>query len=139
MRLLGFDVLYRRDLPDETLARLSKKERRILLTRDRGLLKRNQVTHGYLVRESDPRAQLAEVVRRFDLWRALRPFSRCLRCNGLLAEVAKEQVADRLPPRVREHCYELRSCQGCGRLYWKGSHYDRLALLVQEIRNRETR
>lgn len=139
MRLLGFDVLYRRDLPDETLARLSKKERRILLTRDRGLLKRNQVTHGYLVRESDPRAQLAAVVRRFDLWRALRPFSRCLRCNGLLAEVAKEQVADRLPPRVREHCYELRSCQGCGRLYWKGSHYDRLALLVQEIRNRETR
>lgn len=137
LRLVGFDALYERDLADETLVRLSREERRILLTRDRGLLKRSQVTHGYLVRKTEPRRQLAEVLQRFDLWRAARPFSRCLRCNGELVATAKEEVADRLPPKVRERCREFSRCRGCGRVYWKGSHYDRLARLIQEIRDRE--
>lgn len=136
LRLLGFEAFYERNLPDEVLARISNKERRILLTRDRGLLKRSQVTYGYLVRETEPRRQLAEVLDRFDLWGTARPFSRCLRCNGELA-AAKEEVADRLPPKVRERCREFSRCRGCGRVYWKGSHYDRLARLVQEIRNGE--
>jgi uncharacterized protein with PIN domain len=141
LRLLGFDAYYEPNLPDETLARISSQERRILLTRDRGLLKRSQVTHGYLVRESEPREQLAEVVRRFDLWGAARPFTRCLRCNGELAAVAKVEVEEGLPPKVRERFSEFSRCSGCGRVYWKGSHYERLACLIRETieRGEETR
>ena len=76
LRMLGFDTLYRNDYHDEQLARISAEEHRILLTRDRGLLMRSAVTHGYCVREAAPRQQLAEVVQRFDLARSIAPFTR---------------------------------------------------------------
>lgn len=136
LRLLGFDTLYRNDYGDEELARISRDERRILLTRDRGLLKRSMVTHGYCVRETDPRRQVVEVVRHFDLLRLIEPFRRCLRCNGLLETVAKEEIADRLPPRVRQHYEEFFRCPTCRRVYWKGSHFERLTALVQDIMER---
>jgi hypothetical protein len=132
LRLLGFDALYRNDAGDEALAATAAAERRILLTRDRGLLKRGQVTHGYCLRTTDSRRQLAEVVRRFDLSGAARPFTRCLRCNGLLAPVPKEAVLDRLPPLTRRNYDEFGRCETCGKVYWKGPHYDRLRSLVAE-------
>ncbi|MGB9919508.1 MAG: Mut7-C RNAse domain-containing protein [Moorellales bacterium] len=138
LRLLGFDSLYRGNLPDAILAGISVQDRRILLTRDRGLLKRSQVSHGYLVRETNPRQQITEVVRRFDLWGLARPFSRCMRCNEELVAVRKEEILDRLPPRVREGCEEFRKCPGCDRVYWKGSHYERLARLVREVLEEES-
>ena len=124
LRMLGFDALYRNDYHDEQLAKLSRDERRILLTRDRGLLKRSAVSHGYLIRESDPRAQLAEVVRRFGLAGTFAAFTRCMRCNGLLKPVAKEAIQDRLLPRTRQYYDEFSTCRECGRLYWRGSHYE---------------
>ena len=102
LRMVGFDTLYSNDCGDEELARISSGEHRILLTRDRGLLKRSAVTHGYYVRETAVRRQLAEVLRRFDLARAMRPFRLCLRCNTVLEPAARERVADRLPPRTAE-------------------------------------
>jgi uncharacterized protein len=133
LRLLGFDTLYRNDYADPVLAELSRAEHRTLLTRDRGLLKRSAVTHGYYVRETDPRRQLAEVVRRFDLCRAVEPFRRCMRCNGELLPVDKTAIADRLEPETREYYHEFRICAECGQVYWKGSHYRRLVDLVQDI------
>jgi uncharacterized protein with PIN domain len=136
LRLLGFDTLYRNDYDDEVLARLSVEERRILLTRDRGLLKRGDVTHGYWVRATDPEQQLIEVIRRFDLGRATRPFNRCLLCNNLLESVSKEEVRERLPPKVREQRVEFHICRSCDRIYWKGSHYQRMAQFVNRILQR---
>jgi uncharacterized protein with PIN domain len=133
LRLLGFDSLYRNDYPDEELAELSSRDRRILLTRDRGLLKRNQVTHGYCLRATDPRQQLAEVVRRFDLARAAQPFSRCLRCNGLLRTVSREAIAGRLPPGAGQQFDRYSVCEACGQPYWPGSHYRRMQRLVTEV------
>jgi uncharacterized protein with PIN domain len=133
LRMLGFDTLYRNDYPDEELARVSSQEGRILLTRDRGLLKRNTVTHGYCVREMDPREQVREVVQRFDLYGAVSPFRRCMRCNGLLQPVAKEAIIERLEPKTQEYYDEFRTCQGCGRVYWKGSHYQRMQRLIERI------
>jgi len=130
LRLLGFDARYASDCDDATLAALSRDERRTLLTRDRGLLKRRQVTHGYCVRATNPREQVREVLRRFDLYRLVAPFSRCIRCNGVLEPVAKQVVADRLPPHVRAHHDEFRICTACGQVYWRGSHYQRLRALV---------
>jgi uncharacterized protein len=124
LRLLGFDALYRNDYGDAELADLSWRERRILLTRDRGLLKRSAVSHGYLLREADPRAQLAEVVRRFDLGGMLAEFTRCMRCNGSLDPVAKEAILHRLLPKTRRYYDEFALCRDCGRIYWRGSHYE---------------
>ena len=133
LRLSGFDSLYRRDFDDEVLVRLSNAERRILLTRDRGLLKRSRVTHGYWIRETSPRLQLVEVLRRFDLGDSLEPFSRCLRCNERIRPVPREEVASRLLPRTRERYREFRWCPECGRVYWKGSHHDRMLGFLQEV------
>ena len=133
LRLLGFDALYRNDYDDEALVQLSVEEKRILLSRDRDLLKRKQITHGYCVQATDPEQQLIEVIRRFDLAKAAKPFNRCLPCNNLLESVSKGEVSDRLPPKVREHYNEFLICRGCNRIYWKGSHYDRMAEFVNKI------
>lgn len=132
LRMVGFDARWRSECGDEELARLAAEERRVLLTRDRGLLKRRAVTHGYWIRELEPPRQLAEVLRRFDLARDVAPFCRCLRCNELLAPVAKEAVLGRLPPRVREEQDEFVRCPSCDRIYWRGSHHRRMERLVAE-------
>jgi len=133
LRLLGFDTLYRNDYDDEELARLSADEKRILLTKDRGLLKRRVVTHGYCVRSPDPRQQVKEILERFDLYGSVSPFSRCLRCNGLLAPVEKQVIAHRLPAHTRENHDEFYRCQACDRLFWPGSHYDALKNFVTDV------
>lgn len=134
LRMLGFDAVWEGDADDAALAATSARERRILLTRDRGLLKRRAVTHGYCVRSSAPAQQLAEVIRRLDLARAIAPFTRCIRCNGALAPVEKAEVADRLPPRVRERHQSFRRCGGCGRVYWAGTHHERMSRVVAALR-----
>jgi hypothetical protein len=126
LRLLGFDSLYRNDYEDREMALVSQQEQRILLTKDRGLLKRKMVSHGYLVREIDPEQQMLEVVGRFDLRDRLQPFRRCLRCNGLTHEVPKSAVVDRLPANTRRYYDEFRLCRDCRQIYWKGSHYKRM-------------
>ena len=133
LRMLGFDTLYRNDFRDEELARIAAEERRILLTKDRGLLKRSEVTHGYYVRQSAPRRQLAEILARFDLVRLVRPFTRCMRCNAPLAPVDKSEFEERVPPRSRELHDEYHRCSGCGRVYWGGSHYRRMTRLIEQV------
>lgn len=133
LRMLGFDTLYRNDYADEELARISSSEGRILLTRDRGLLKRSVVTHGYCLRTTNPRQQLIEVLRRFDLFDSIKPFQRCLHCNGLLQPVDKAAIIDRLLPQTRQHYDEFRRCQACDRIYWPGSHYRRMQQFIEGV------
>ena len=133
LRMLGFDTLYRNDFKDQELAHLSNREGRILLTRDRGLLKRGEVTHGYFVRENYPRGQLVEVLQRFDLAGAVKPFKRCLCCNGLLASVRKEDIVDSLPAKTRQYYDQYRHCQTCGRIYWRGSHYQHMQRFIAQV------
>jgi len=134
LRLLGFDTLYRNDYPDEELARISVEEKRILLSKDRGLLKRKQLTHAYCVRSSYPRQQLFEVTQRFDLYSLISPFQRCLRCNGRLEPVAKEAIQHRLQPGTRKNYDEFYLCQDCQQIYWPGSHYQHMQQLVEDVR-----
>jgi uncharacterized protein len=133
LRMLGFDTRYQSCFRDEDLARISAEERRILLTRDRELLKRGRVTHGYWLRQTDSRPQTAEVLDRFDLYSTIHPFARCMACNGLLEDVAKEHVSKRIPPLAAELHDEFRQCRGCGRVYWKGSHYRRMLTWIEEL------
>jgi uncharacterized protein with PIN domain len=136
LRLLGFDTLYDNGYEDDELAQISSREKRILLTRDRGLLKRSIVTHGYCVRGTNPRRQLTEVLRRFDLFEVVQPFRRCIRCNGLLEPVSKEAILHRLPPKTPEYYDEFRRCQACDQIYWKGSHFQRMQQFVERVLER---
>jgi hypothetical protein len=133
LRLMGFDALYRNDYADEELASASQAQQRILLTRDRGLLKRSQVTHGYCVRATNPRQQLLEVFQRFDLHGAARPFTRCLRCNGVLQPIPAEAINDLLVPATAGQYAQYAQCKSCGQVYWPGSHYRRMRQLVDGI------
>jgi uncharacterized protein len=133
LRLLGFDTRYQNDYDDDAIIDLARGESRIILTRDVGLLKHSAVTHGYWVRATVPRQQLAEIVGAFDLIGSARPFSRCIRCNGELQPVPKGSIADRLPPRVRAHFDEFVQCSLCDAVYWPGSHYDRMRKMIGEL------
>ncbi len=135
LRMLGFDSAYDRNAVDEELARVSAGEERILLTRDRGLLRRSIVRLGYLVRSDEPRRQLAEVVDRYGLAEDAAPFSRCVRCNGSIEPVAKAEIAARLAdePRTLRHFDLFGRCASCGAIYWQGSHFDRMSRLVEEV------
>lgn len=134
LRLLGFDCLYRNDYRDDELADLAG-DGRCLLTRDRGLLMRRSVTHGYLLRSDDPTRQAVEVVDRFDLGARLAPFSRCIRCNGNLAPVHKNVVQQRLEVGTRTHHDDFSQCGACRHLYWKGSHHASLSSFVEQVRH----
>lgn len=134
LRILGFDTLYRNDYDDAELARISHDEKRVLLTRDVGLLKRSLVTRGLFLRATDPRRQLAEVVSRLDLDRAIRPFRRCARCNALVRPVARKSLEGRVKPAVLGRFRRFRQCSGCGQIYWPGSHYDRMLALIDSLR-----
>jgi uncharacterized protein len=133
LRMLGFDCLYRNDYSDEELAEILQKEERILLTRDRRLLMRKVVIHGYCPRSLDSLEQLTEVIQRFDLAKRAVPFHRCLRCNHPLENIAKEAVLDRLEPLTKRYFDEFMICPNCKQIYWKGSHFERMQGLIQQI------
>jgi len=133
LRLLGFDVRFDPEAEDRLLVEISVREGRILLTRDRHLLKHGALTRGYWVRAEQPVQQAREVIRRFDLLGLVRPFSRCLECGGRLAQVKKEDVIERIPPRTAAWLEEYVMCQRCGKLYWRGTHYGRLRNLVLQV------
>lgn len=139
LRLLGFDTLYRNDYDDPELAQVAGDEARILLTRDLGLLKRSRVLYGSFVRSTDPQQQVIEVLSRFDFFSQLAPFRRCSRCNGLLQPVAKEAILERLQPATQQQHDEFHLCQGCGQIYWKGSHFGRMQQFIAQIQQHDPR
>jgi uncharacterized protein with PIN domain len=134
LRMLGFDTVYRSCFHDAELVEVSVDEARVLLTRDRGLLKHGALTRGYWLRETDSRRQLAEIVGRFRLESEMRPFTRCMACNAPLDDAAKESVVAAVPPRVAAAFNEFRRCPRCRRVYWRGSHYRRMVESIAEWR-----
>jgi len=126
LRLLGFDTIYRNDLEDKEIIDIATKEQRIILTCDRGILKHSIVTHGTCLHSRQAMEQASEVIRRFDLAGLANPFSRCTVCNGRIEPVEKEKIAERLLPKVRENYHEFRRCTKCQRIYWQGSHFEKI-------------
>jgi uncharacterized protein with PIN domain len=133
LRLLGFDTAYERHCDDAHLAATAAAEGRIILTRDGGLLKRNVVTHGLFVRAPQPRAQLLEVARRLQLLSRFKPFTRCVACNGALTVVSKDAITTLVPERVWHSHERFVRCIRCARVYWAGTHHERLCRLVKDI------
>jgi uncharacterized protein len=133
LRLAGFDTLYNNDYTDARIVELSLLEKRCILTRDRGILKRSAVTHGYCVRSTVPLEQAREILGRFDLYALARPFSLCTECNGRIERAARDSVLSKLPDKTKE-CYDdFYKCTSCGKVYWQGSHFDSLRKTVATL------
>jgi uncharacterized protein with PIN domain len=126
LRMLGFDVLYRNNYRDSEIIELALREKRIILTRDRRLLHAKVIDHGYWVRATNPDKQLVEVIQRFDLGSQIKPFHRCLVCNGEIVEVDKGDVLERLEPKTIRYYDRFYICTSCSKVYWQGSHYERM-------------
>jgi len=133
LRMLGFDSLYRNDFHDHQLVELAQREMRIVLTRDRGLLKNKVVTHGYWIRSHQPDEQVREVIQRFDLGGRIRAFSRCRVCNGTIEIVDRKHIENLLLPKTSQYYDEFHVCVGCGRVYWEGSHYQKMKTYIERI------
>lgn len=133
LRLFGFDTAYENNLDDVDIIRRALIEQRIILTRDIGILKNTAVTHGVWLRATDPEKQLEETLLRFDLIKSIKPFSRCLECNTELKKTAKEKVISKLPPKTKTYFQDFFICPKCQKIYWQGSHYDKMRLFVKKI------
>jgi len=133
LRMAGFDTIYRNTLHDAEIEAIALDEGRAVLTRDRELLKRRGIGYGCYVRALKAEAQLREVVDRFGLAERMRPFTLCLSCNAPLRLVAKADVLDRLPPRVAATHDEFSSCDRCRGVFWKGSHWQRMARVLDAV------
>jgi len=132
LRMTGFDTLYDNNYHDRQIELLAAQERRIVLTRDRELLKRRSITHGCYVRALKPPDQLCEIFERLDLAHSIKPFTLCLNCNAPLRPVEKAAVLERLPPSIRERFDHFSTCDICQRVFWEGSHWQRMRTMLEE-------
>ncbi|MCK4835591.1 MAG: twitching motility protein PilT [Candidatus Aminicenantes bacterium] len=135
LRLLGMDTRFDKNWQDEKLAEIAETQDRVLLTRDRHLLMRKNVTKGLYIRSLIPDIQVREVIKRFDLKLKCRPFTRCLVCNGLLISLDKntdlfQSNREKIPPKVQAWCRNYSICRLCGKIYWEGTHFEKLKKMV---------
>ncbi|MYR04595.1 Mut7-C RNAse domain-containing protein [Streptomyces sp. SID6139] len=137
LRLLGVDAAYEStDIGDPALAARSAAERRVMLSRDRGLLRRRELWAGAYIYSTQPEEQLQDVLGRFAP--ELRPWTRCTACNGQLRAATKEEVADQLKGGTERSYDVFAQCASCGRAYWKGAHHDQLEAVVERALSMRT-
>jgi uncharacterized protein len=133
LRILGFDCYYRNDLDDDEIIDIACKEDRIILSRDLGIFKNGKVKWGYFPRSQDPKIQLKEIIDRYDLKNKIKPFSRCISCNGEIRIVEKDQIIDELQENTKRYYDEFYICLTCKKTYWKGSHYIKMIEFIENI------
>ena len=132
LRMLGINVEIAYDLSDKEIASIAHEQKRIVLSKDLGLLKHRKITHGRYVRSVYPEDQLQEIIHFFNLKPHLQPFSRCLKCNNPLMFVEKEEIVSRLQPKTRLYFNHFKICTKCDKIYWKGSHHDGMVKKIQQ-------
>jgi len=133
LRMAGFDTLYDNHFDDLQIVEIAAREGRIVLTRDRELLKRRLVTHGCYVRALKPALQLRELFERLDLARSLKPFSLCLHCNLPLQPIDPQEARERLPSRIGYSYSHFLHCGSCRRLFWQGTHWRSMCALLAPL------
>jgi len=133
LRMTGFDTLYNNNFHDAEIAALAAGQQRIVLTRDRDLLIRKEIGYGCYVRALKAEEQAQQVLARYGLAALAQPFSLCLHCNSPLRPAPKAEVEAELPPQVRALHQEFSRCDTCGRVYWKGSHWQRMDALLRRL------
>lgn len=138
LRMLGFDTWYEPDQRLPGLLRMHYESGRILLSRNRRL-PGNPFLRVLLIESEAPNTQLLQLTEVLGLAGCLRPFTRCMVCNGLLFARQPAEVAAQVPHRVATACSEYWQCPTCNRLYWKGTHYDHMCRLVARIQQAGSR
>lgn len=136
MRKLGLDVIYNNQFCDEEIVEISNKERRIILTRDIGLLKRKSVKHGlYLLNEKTDQ-QLKEIFQNIKKNISVNPLSICLECGTKLKRMSKKKALEQLNHLWFEKDTIFYHCGRCNKIFWQGSHYKRMIRAIKkEISN----
>ncbi len=135
LRMLGFDCYYKNDLSDEDIIQLSLREKRIILTMDRGILKNKKVTYGLLIRSKDIFEQTKEAVDRFNLYSKIKPLTRCLECNKKLKKISRKTASKTFPYLKDKYYKEFYLCPACNKIYYKGSHYERMKKILKDFCN----
>jgi uncharacterized protein with PIN domain len=135
MRLLGFDTEYENSWSDSYIAEKAFREKRIVLTKDRNLLKRKVIRHGRLVRSIKPWDQLAEIVHFYGLGKSISPFRICPICNVELENVPKEHILEEIEPLTRLFFNDFSRCPCCGKVYWAGTHHEKILQRVTELKD----
>lgn len=130
LRMCGFDTLYDNNYRDDDIAATSVRENRIVLTRDRELLKRREITHGCYLHALKSTEQLREIFDRLDLARSARPFTLCLHCNLPLHPIDKSAVQNVVPSGVLARYDRFTICDNCRRVFWPGSHWERMQAML---------
>lgn len=133
LRMLGFDTLYRNDFKDDEIIKISCREHRIILTRDKLLLRSDKITHGYYVRAIEKHEQLREIVSKFDLTNKFKSFTRCMTCNSILIQVEKEAVLDKIDKETAKVFNKFFYCQNCDKVFWEGSHFKRMEKTIIDL------
>jgi hypothetical protein len=131
LRMAGIDTFYVNPVSELELLKSAAEEKRIILSKNKDLFKRNAITFGYLVKNSVPEKQFLEIIQFFDLAGKIKPFTRCMLCNGLLRKVDKLTILDRLEPLTKIHYHNFQQCLDCSKLYWPGSHKDNMVKLLK--------
>jgi uncharacterized protein with PIN domain len=137
LRIAGFDTLFFKSIDDNRLVRIALAEDRVLLTRDTHIPERRVAVSGRLklviIEEEDVKAQLRQVVSALDLASHVKPFTLCVECNETLESREKDEVRDLVPPYVFKTQEQYVQCPACQRVYWKGTHWDRMSSELAEI------
>lgn len=133
LRMAGFDALSAPRVTSRELVRTTRDKQRILLSRNRELLKHSAVLHGRLVRSQHPDEQLAEIIGLFQLHHLIHPFSRCMRCNGHLYDAPKEEILDELLPLTKKYYSTFKRCTDCRQIYWRGSHHSHMVKKLMQL------
>jgi uncharacterized protein len=133
LRMAGFDTLWTPQWADDEIVRIASLERRTILTRDKAMLRRSDVERGYFVRAVQSEAQLFEVVRALQLEPLLAPFTRCRECNTLIEEASRDEILGCVPERIARLYSTYKRCPGCGRVYWEGTHFERMRRILDAL------
>lgn len=133
LRLLGFDVYWRNDLDDFEITSMSRSSGRVVLSRDRELLKRKAIVRKLYILSTDPIEQTAQVIREFGLLGDIAPFTRCSACGSPLQNIGEPEIADGLPASVKGKYSAYFRCTACGKLFWKGDHFRTMGVLLERI------
>lgn len=137
LRMFGFDTTYKNNFCPREILKISKSEKKIILTKSRELLKIKDVTHGFCLQVSNPEKQLVQVLKRFNLFDDITPFSRCLICNEKLKSIQKEKILDKIPTNVKKWKQKFHICPKCKKIYWKGSHHENMKKFIEKIKKLE--
>lgn len=133
LRMLGFDAAFDLTLDDEQIIYKAIQDDRYILSKDKALLLDKRVAHGYFIVATNLRAQLIEVIKHFALIENIKPFIRCLDCNGELTTVEKKEIAKEIPISIVNHCHSFTRCTRCQKIFWEGSHKQKMANFITEL------